>query len=175
MDSISAKKPWCTVSHIMVTSLPSKWAVGAIRRGPFRRVFATCGTVGTRSRAIRGGTSDDRVGCSASNGRCAPARPALNVSTRLLPFLPCARECRWYSALSMIAPSVNVLRRTRRKPSTIRGAAPDVVIGQSTAARAGAHPYRGRRSGSVLSFLRCTATDKVLTWAAYSCRLCHPS
>jgi len=27
---------------------------------------------------------------------------------------------------------VNVLRRTRRKPSTIRGAAPDVVIGQST-------------------------------------------
>src|SRR6266481_3391510 len=53
-----------------------------------------------------------------------------------------ARECRRYSALSIIAPSVNVLRRTRRKPSTIRGAAPDVVIGQSTAARAGAHPYR---------------------------------
>src|SRR5580704_2169366 len=53
-----------------------------------------------------------------------------------------ARECRWYSALSMIAPSVNVLRRTRRKPSTIRGAAPEVVIGQSTAPRAGAHPYR---------------------------------
>ena len=53
-----------------------------------------------------------------------------------------ARECRWYSALSMIAPSVNVLRRTRRKPSTIRGAVPEVVIGQSPAARAGAHPYR---------------------------------
>src|SRR6202035_5544895 len=53
-----------------------------------------------------------------------------------------ARECRWYSALSIIAPFVNVLRRTRRKPSTIRGAAPDVVIGQSTAARAGARPYR---------------------------------
>jgi hypothetical protein len=50
--------------------------------------------------------------------------------------------CRWYSALSIIAPSVNVLRRTRRKPSTIRGASPDVVIRQSTAARAGAHPYR---------------------------------
>ena len=49
-----------------------------------------CGTVGTRSRAIRGSTSDDRVGCSASDGRCAPARPALHVSTRLLPFLPCA-------------------------------------------------------------------------------------
>src|SRR5208282_4624618 len=53
-----------------------------------------------------------------------------------------ARECRLSSALSIIAPPVNVLRRTRRKPSTIRGAAPDVVIGQSTAARAGAHPYR---------------------------------
>src|SRR5271169_4812054 len=46
--------------------------------------------VGTRSRAIRGSTSDDRVGCSAFDGRCAPARPALDVSTRLLPFLPCA-------------------------------------------------------------------------------------
>ena len=67
-----------------------KMGVGAIRRGPFRRVFATCGTVGTRSRAIRGSTSDDRVGCSASDARCAPARPALDVSTGLLPFLPCA-------------------------------------------------------------------------------------
>jgi hypothetical protein len=55
-----------------------------------RRVFATFGTVGTRSRAIRSSTSDDRVGCSASDGRCAPARPALHGSTRLLPFLPCA-------------------------------------------------------------------------------------
>ena len=83
-----------------------------------------------------GSTSDDRVGCGAFDGRCAPARPALQGSTRLLPFLPCARECRLYSAL------LNVLRRTRRKPSTIRGAAPDAVIGPSTAARAGAHPYR---------------------------------
>jgi hypothetical protein len=33
--------------------------------------------VGTRSRAIRGSSSDDRVGCSASDGRCAPARPVL--------------------------------------------------------------------------------------------------
>ena len=41
-----------------------------------------------------------------------------------------ARECRSYSALSIIAPSVNVPRRTRRKPSTIRGAPPEVVIGQ---------------------------------------------
>ncbi len=63
---------------------------GASGVAPFRRVFATCGTVGTRSRAIRGSTSDDRVGCSASDGRCAPARPALHVSTGLLPFLPCA-------------------------------------------------------------------------------------
>ena len=54
---------------------------------------------------------------------------------------------------SIIAPPVNVLRRTRRKSSTIRGGAPDVVIGQSTAARAGARPYRRRRSGSVLALL----------------------
>src|SRR5208282_2074388 len=91
--------------------------------------------VGTRSRAIRGSSSDDRVGCSACDRRCAPARLALHVSTRLLPFLPMrARECRLYSARSIIAPLVNVLRRTRRKPSTIRDAAPDIVIGQSKAA-----------------------------------------
>ena len=71
-----------------------------------------------------------------------------------------ARECRLYSALSIIAPSVNVLRRTRRKPSTIRGAAPDVVIGQSTAARAGAHPsYGGCQAwivgAAIISFFLC--------------------
>jgi len=70
----------------------------------------------------------------ASGAGCLDASFALSAMR--------ARECRWYSALSTIAPSVNVLRRTRRKPTTIRGAAPDVVIGQSTAARAGAHPYR---------------------------------
>src|SRR5271165_2395372 len=52
--------------------------------------FRNVGTVGTRSRAIRGSTSDDRVGCSASEGRYGPARPALHVSPRLSPFLPCA-------------------------------------------------------------------------------------
>ena len=56
-----------------------------------------------------------------------------------------AGECRGYSVLSIIAPSVNVLRRTRRKPSTIRGAAPDVVIGQIYGGSRGAHPYRRRR------------------------------
>ena len=49
------------------------------------KIFPRAGTVGTRSRAIRGSTSDERVGCSASDGRCAPARPALDVSRRLLP------------------------------------------------------------------------------------------
>src|SRR5271165_6729475 len=97
--------------------------------------------VGTRSRAIRGSTSDDRVGCSASEGRYAPARPALHVSPRLSPFLPCALASAMVFGLFIIAPSVNVLGRNRRKPSTLRGAAPDVVIGQSTAARAGARPY----------------------------------
>jgi hypothetical protein len=117
--------------------LRSKWAAGKGSVSAGRRIGVSGDAfsqrvVGTRSGAIRSSTSDDRVGCSASDGRCAPARPALDVSTRPLPFLPCG--------LSIIAPSVNVLRRTRRKPSTIRGAAPDVVIGQSTAARAGARP-----------------------------------
>ena len=44
------------------------------RSGVVRRLVRT--RSGTRSR-IRGSTSDDRVGCSASDGRCAPARPAL--------------------------------------------------------------------------------------------------
>ena len=35
--------------------------------------------VGTRSRAIRRGTSDGDVRCSASDGRCTPARPARHV------------------------------------------------------------------------------------------------
>src|SRR5271165_4411910 len=47
---------------------------------------------------------------------------------------------RLYSVLSIIAPPVNVLRRTRRKPPTIRGASAEVVIGQSAAVRAGARP-----------------------------------
>src|SRR5271165_3545280 len=65
-----------------------------------------------------------------------------------------ARECRLYWALSIIAPSVNVLGRTRRKPSTIRGAAPDVVIGQSTAAPEGARPYHsGGKRFARLSYL----------------------
>src|SRR5271165_4336940 len=33
IDCISAKKPWCTVSHIMVMSLRSKWAAGKARGG----------------------------------------------------------------------------------------------------------------------------------------------
>jgi hypothetical protein len=61
-----------------------------------------------------------------------------------------------YSALSIIAPSVNVPRRTRRKPSTIRGAAPDIVIGQSTAARAGAHPYQCYLCSPSVNVLRRT-------------------
>jgi len=35
--------------------------------------------VGTRSRAIRRSTSDGNVRCSASDGSCAPARPASRV------------------------------------------------------------------------------------------------
>src|SRR5271165_3104545 len=81
-----------------------------------------------------------------------------------------ARECRLYSALSIIAPSVNVLRRTRRNPSTIRGAAPDVAIGQSTAARAGARPYQDfapsvnvlRRTRRNPSTIRGAAPDVVI-------------
>src|SRR5271165_5883156 len=120
--------------------------------------FRNVGTVGTRSRAIRGSTSDGRVGCSASEGRYAPARPALQGVACLAPSFAIsamrARECRLYLALSIIAPSVNVLGRTRRKPSTIRGAAPDVVIGQSTAAPAGARPYhRGGKRFAWLSYV----------------------
>src|SRR5208337_2605662 len=128
----------------------------------FDAFFATRGMVGTRSREIRGSTSDDRVGCSASDGRCTSARPALHgvacLDASFAVSATRARECRLYWAPSIIAPPVNVLRRTRRKPSTIKGAAPDVVIGQSTAARTGARPYRRRRSGSVLALLQCIPT-----------------
>jgi hypothetical protein len=55
---------------------------------------------------------------------------------------PRDHEYRLYSVLSIIAPPVNVLRRTRRKPSTIRGAATDDTIGHPAAVRAGARPYQ---------------------------------
>ena len=134
--------------------------------------------VGTRSRAIRRGAFR-RVFRNVWHGRDAlPRDPQQHgpmiVSGAAPPMVDALRRvrccmsrrviCRFcharsrvpiVSALSIIAPPVNVLRRTRWKPSTIKGAAPDVVIGQSTAARAGAHPYRRRRSGSVLSFRQC--------------------
>src|SRR5271167_1589768 len=53
---------------------------------------------------------------------------------------------------------VNVLRRTRRDPSTIKGAAPDVVFGQSTAARAGARPYqRSLSQNAEIRLLNCSS------------------
>src|ERR1700730_17700543 len=81
-----------------------------------------------------------------------------------------AREYRLYSVLAIIAPRVNVLRRTRRKPSTIRRAAPDVAIGQSAAARAGARPYHftcdaGSRGSASLPRLRRRTQNYLLIGA----------
>ena len=109
-------------------------ALRRVRRCTSRRVSARVAPVGTRSRAeppsgVRRPCPVQRLGWPMRSGASGVAR--LDPPFVVL-----------YSALSIIAPSVNVLRRTRRKPSTIRGAAPDVVIGQSTAARAGARPYR---------------------------------
>src|SRR5271165_3934486 len=95
----------------------------ALPRDPRTHVRRSCRVQRLRG-SIRSGASG--VACLA---------PSFAVSAMR------ARECRLYWALSMIAPSVNVLHRTRRKPSTIRATAPDVVIGQSTAAPAGARPY----------------------------------
>ena len=44
----------------------------------------------------------------------------------------------------------------------IRGAAPDVVIGQSTAARAGARPYRAGEVARVRLFLCVHTNDSTL-------------
>jgi hypothetical protein len=60
--------------------------------------------VGTRSHLIRLSTSDGHIGCTASDGKCTPARPASQVWKRLM----------------------DVLRWTRRNTHTIRGAAPGV-------------------------------------------------
>src|SRR5271165_3108436 len=95
----------------------------ALPRDPRQHVRWSCRVQRLRG-SIRSGASG--VACLA---------PSFAVSAMR------ARECRLSLALSIIAPSANVLRRTRRKPSTLRGAAPDVVIGQSTAAPAGARPY----------------------------------
>ena len=108
-------------------------ASGVARLDPFPH---GCGAGRTRSRAeppsgVRRPCPVQRLGWSIRSGASGVAR--LDPPFVVL-----------YSALSIIAPSVNVLHRTRRKPSTIRGAAPDVVIGQSTANRLGARPYQAR-------------------------------
>ena len=117
-------------------------ALRRVRRCTSRRVSARVAPVGTRSRAeppsgVRRPCPVQRFGWSMRSGASGVAR--LDPPFVVL-----------YSALSIIAPSVNVLRRTRRKPSTIRGAAPDVVIGQSTADRAGARPYQPGVGSSTL-------------------------
>ncbi len=90
----------------------------------------------------------------------------LHVPTRLFPFLPCAlASADGIRPFPFIAPAVNVPRRTRRKPSTISSAAPDVVIGQSTAARAGARPYRPANWLGPIAATVCSTNDSTLTEA----------
>ncbi len=91
-------------------------ATGIARLG-----HGACGVVGTRSRAIRVSTTDGRVRCTASDGRCVPARPALHVSTRLLHSPPSFPVRLWLPTplherglQNYFAPSADVLRRTRR-------------------------------------------------------------
>ena len=134
MDCILAKKPECTVSHIMVTSLRSKWAAGKGSVSAYWRIgvsgdaFSQRVAQGTRSRGIRGSTSDDRVGCSASDRRWFPARPAQHIHRR--------RN-----------------NGKGRIPSTLASAHGRNGKGRVeaySAGRTGAHPYRRRQSGSVL-------------------------
>ena len=114
-----------------------------------------------RSRASRRRLSDNDIRCSASDRRWFPARPAQHVHRRRN-----NGKGRIPSALASAhgrngKRRVEIMqRRTRRRASTIRGAAPDVVIGQSTAARAGAHPsYGGCQAWivgvAIISFFKC--------------------
>jgi hypothetical protein len=136
MDCILAKKPECTVSHIMVTWLRSKWAVGKGSVSAGRRIGVSASQEtrfrnvwqGTRSRAIPGSTSDGRVGCSASDRRWFPARPAQHVHRR--------RNNGKGRIQSTLASAHG--RNGKRRVETY------------SAGRAGAHPYRRRQSGSVL-------------------------
>jgi hypothetical protein len=89
--------------------------------------------LGTRSRSIRGRTSAGHVRCSASDGRCTPARPASHV---------------WNA-------SVDVRRRTRRNAHTIRGVAPDVnhrtsCRGSSGSASLPSHRHRLIKSSNLV-------------------------
>jgi len=82
--------------------------IGVSAYGSCWRAARPPAQVGTRSRAIRVSTSDGHLRCTASDGRCTPARPASQV---------------WNA-------SVDVLRRTRRNAHTIRGAASVLTIGR---------------------------------------------
>jgi len=82
--------------------------------------------VETRSRAIRGRTSDSNTPCSAFDRMHVAARPAQHFH-RGVP---------------------DLRRRTRRSASTIGGSTPAMTIGRAHADQAGARPYlRGRPSG----------------------------
>ena len=137
-----------------VTSLRSKWAAGAIRGDPFRRVFATCGTVGTRSRAIRGSTSDDRVGaappmvdalrrvrrCMSQRVFCRFCHARSRVPMVFGPFHDCA--CCERAAPDAPKTIDDQRRCTRCRDRTIYGAS------------RGSASLPRRRSGSALSLLQ---------------------
>ncbi len=106
--------------------------------------------VGTRSRAIRGSTIDSRVRCTASDGRCIPARPALHVSTRLLHSpasfpvrlrLPTPlHERAFRTTLHLLWTCCAGRAGTHRRSKALMPALPS---GNLPAVRPGARPYRG--------------------------------
>src|SRR5271165_2117417 len=102
--------------------------------------------VGTRSRASRGRLSNNDIRWSASDRRWFPARPAQHVHRRRNngkgPNTIGTRQRAWQKRQKTRR---DMQRRTRRSASTIRGAAPDTIIGRAAADRAGARPYRATR------------------------------
>ncbi len=120
-------------------------ATGIARLG-----HGVCGVVGTRSRANRVSTTDGRVRCSASNGGCVPARPALHVSTRLLPRLPSflvrlrlptpLHERAFRTTLHLLRTRRAGRAGTHRRSKALKPALPS---GNLPAVRPGARPYQG--------------------------------
>ena len=122
---------------------------------PYSMFLTDKGRAPTRSASARpmivSGAAPPMVDVLRRVRRCMSRRLLLSFLPRALTSADCI------SARSIIAPSVK-LRRTRRRLSTIRGALPDVVIGQSTAARAGARPYqRSLCKDAEIRLLNCSS------------------
>ena len=159
IESISAKKPLVyRLAYNGDVVAFKNGLVGAIRRGTFRRVFATCGTLGTRS--ARSAAARPMI----VSGAAPPMVDALRRVRRWMSRRVFCRFCHARSRVSVVFGPFHYCAFCER-------AAPDALETIDDQRRCTGCRYRTiyggsrgsaslprRRSGSVLSLLQCIPT-----------------